>query len=84
MGSGGGERVISGLGECTKNMEDQVQEIKTYDSGVENGDLTFSQDRNAGDTLEHCEDTVVTVDFWVQITTYFSSLYTWTEDHHLV
>ena len=39
---GGGARVMSGLGENTKNMEVQ---IKIYDGGVENGDLTFIQGR---------------------------------------
>jgi hypothetical protein len=55
-------------------MEGQVQ-IKIYDGGVENGDLTFSQGWNS----EHCEDAVATVDFWGQIATYFSSVYTWTD-----
>ena len=60
---------MSGMGEGTKNMEDQVQVIKLYDGGVTNGDLTFRQGRNWTDTLEHCEDTVTTVSFWGQIVT---------------
>jgi hypothetical protein len=60
-------------------MKDQLQ-IKIYDGGVENGDLTFSKGRNS----EHCEDEVTTIDFWGQIETYFSSVYKWTEDQHLV
>ena len=75
---------MSGLGESTKNMDGQVEDIKIYDGGVENGDLTSSQDRNWVGTLEHCEDSVSTVDFWGQIVTHFSSVYTWTEEHHLV
>ncbi len=74
-------------------MEGQVQ-IKIYDGGVENGDLTFSQGRNSefpnfglhvsSQSTVITEDTVATVDFWGQIVTYFSSVYTWTEEQHLV
>ena len=51
-----------------------------YVGGVENGDLTFSQGRNS----EHCEDAVATLVFWCKIATYFSSVYTWTEEEYLV
>ena len=68
------------------NIQGTVAAIKIYDGGVVSGDLTSSLDRDweGTGTLQHCEDTVTTVDFWGQIATYLCSVYKWTEEKHLV
>ena len=60
--------------------------IKIWDGDVASVDLTLSlvRDWESTGTLQHCRDTVATVDFWGQIATYLCSVYKWTEKKHLV
>ena len=48
------------------NIQGTVAAIKSYDDGVVSGDLTSSlgRDWEGTGTLQHCEFTVATVDFW--------------------
>jgi hypothetical protein len=50
------------------NIQGIAAVIKIYDGGVASGDLTLSlgRDRVGTGTLQHCEFTVATVDFWAR------------------
>ena len=71
----GGATIKTGTGQSIKNVQDITTLIKVYDGGVVSGDLTLSDDRDWSGTMRHCEDTVVTPDFWGQIATYLSLVY---------
>ena len=82
--AGGGVPIMTGTGQSIKNVQGIASAIKVYDGGVESGDLTFSDGRNWEGTMVNCEDTVATLEFWGQIATYLSLVYTWKEEKHLV
>ena len=82
--AGGGVSIMPGTGQSIKNVQGIAAAIKVYDGGVESGDLTLSLGRDWQGTMDNCEDTVATLDFWGQIATYLSLVYKWTEEKHLV
>ena len=82
--SGGGVSIVLGKGQSIKNVQDIVAAIKIYNGGVVSGELTLSDDQDWAATMRDCEDTVATPDFWGQIATYLSVVYTWREEEHLV
>ena len=82
--AGGGVSIMPGTGQRFKNVQGIAAAIKVYDGGVESGDLTLSLGRDWQGTMDNCEDTVATLDFWGQIATYLSLVYKWTEEKHLV
>ena len=59
---------MSGTGARISNIQGIAAAIKIYDGGVASGDLTLSlgRDRVGTGTLQHCEFTVATVDFWAR------------------
>ena len=75
---------MPGTGQSISNVRGIAAAIKVYDGGVVSGELTLSDGRDWAGTMRDCEDTVATPDFWGQIATYLSLVYTWTEEKHLV
>ena len=64
----GSAQIMSGTGARISNIQGIAAAIKIYDGGVASGDLTLSlgRDRVGTGTLQHCEFTVATVDFWAR------------------
>ncbi len=64
----GSAQIMSGTGARISNIQGIAAVIKIYDGDVASGDLTLSLGRDwvGTGTLQHCEFTVVTVDFWTR------------------
>jgi hypothetical protein len=68
MSGTGVHRLCQGRDLVSSNIQGIATAIKIYDDGMASGELTLSLGRDwvGTGTLQHCEFTVATVDFWAR------------------